>query len=150
MRTSNSGQQTLAHGRKRKAFGGRASVAQALAGAQMAVFAKAGIEQRLTRHDVRCSFRTDSERSGVGVKGNLGLPQSSHGTSVPASIGHVATERCQQIACEGEGAGAPAPDFLLPLPLAGEGRGGGVRPEQAVKVFPHPALRADLPRKRER
>src|SRR6202795_166392 len=103
MRTSNSGQQTLAHGRKRKAFGGRASVAQALASAHMAGLAKAGIEQRLARHDVRCSLAADRERSGVGVKGNLGLPQGSHGTSVPASIGHLATERCQQIACEEEG-----------------------------------------------
>ena len=56
----------LAHGRQGKAFGGRASVAQALAGARMAVFAKAGIQQRFTRSDVRGSFRTDRERSGFG------------------------------------------------------------------------------------
>ena len=51
---------------KGEAFGGRASVAQALAGAQMAVFAKAGIEQRFTRDDVRGALRADRERSGIG------------------------------------------------------------------------------------
>src|ERR1700687_3769724 len=72
------------HGRKREAFGGRASIAQALAGAQAAVFAKAGIEQRFTRSDVRGSLAADRERSGVGIKGNGGLPHGSHGTSVLA------------------------------------------------------------------
>src|SRR6266446_4846193 len=78
-----------------KAFGGRLSVAQALAGAQLAVGAKAGIEQRFTRNDVRGTLRTDRERSGVGYEGNGGLPQSSngglpqssHGTSVLAATG---------------------------------------------------------------
>ena len=42
----------LMHGGEGKAFGGRASVAQALAGAQMAVLAKAGIKQRFTGDDV--------------------------------------------------------------------------------------------------
>ena len=37
-------QAALGHRREGKAFGGRASVAQALAGAHMAVLAKAGIE----------------------------------------------------------------------------------------------------------
>ncbi len=87
----------LAHGRQGKAFGGRASVAQALAGAHMAVVAKAGIQQRLARSDVRGSFRTDRERSGIGDEGSSGLPQSSHGTSVPAPNGREAAERCQKI-----------------------------------------------------
>ena len=56
----------LAHGREGEAFGGRASVAQALAGAQMAVVAKAGIEQRFTGSDVRgtlrCGSRTERRR----------------------------------------------------------------------------------------
>src|SRR4029079_6602246 len=71
----------LAHGRQGKAFGGRGSVAPALAGARMSVWAKAGSQQRFTRGDVRGSLRTDRERSGFGVRGNRGLPQSSHGTS---------------------------------------------------------------------
>ena len=75
-------QSALAHGRKGKAFGGRASVAQALAGAHMAVSAKAGIQQRFARDDVRGSLRTDRERSGIGGEGNSGLSNSSHGTSV--------------------------------------------------------------------
>ncbi|MEA2918448.1 MAG: hypothetical protein QOJ15_10529, partial [Bradyrhizobium sp.] len=87
-----SDQPALAHDRKRKALGGRASVAQALAGAQASVFAKAGIEQRFARDDVRGTFRTDHERSGVGEEGNLGLPQSSHGTSVLASDGNKPKE----------------------------------------------------------
>ena len=53
-----------AHRREGEAFGGRASVAQALAGARMAVRAKAGIQQRFTRNDVRGTLRTDRERSG--------------------------------------------------------------------------------------
>ena len=53
-----------------KAFGGRASVAQALAGAHMAVVAKAGIQQRFTRNDVRGPLRTDRERSGIGEEGS--------------------------------------------------------------------------------
>ena len=60
-----SNQPPLAHGRQGKAFGGRASVAQALAGAHMAVVAKAGIQQRFTRNDVGSTFRTDRERSGI-------------------------------------------------------------------------------------
>ncbi len=77
----------LAHGRQGKAFGGRASVTQALAGARMAVVAKAGIQQRFTRGDVRGLLRTDRERSGIGDEDSNGLPQSSHGTSVPARNG---------------------------------------------------------------
>ena len=61
-------QPALAHGRQGKAFGGRASVAQALAGARMAVVAKAGIQQRLARSDVRGPLAADRERSGVGVR----------------------------------------------------------------------------------
>ena len=82
-----SDQLALAHDRKGQAFGGRASVAQALAGARMAVRAKAGIEQRFTRDDVRGSLRTDRERRGIGFEGNRGVPQSSHGTSVLAPAG---------------------------------------------------------------
>ena len=90
-------QPALRQGRKRKAFGGRASVAQALSCARMAVVAKSGIKQRFARHDVRGSLAADHERSGIGCWGNLGLSQGSHGTSVPASGGHAAPERCQQI-----------------------------------------------------
>ncbi len=82
----------LAHGRQGKAFGGRASVAQALAGARMAIIAKAGIQQRFARSDVRGSFRTDRERSGIGEEGSSGVPQSSHGTSVPARNGKPAAQ----------------------------------------------------------
>ena len=64
-----------AHRRQGKAFGGRASVAQALAGAHMAVLAKAGIQQRFTRDDVGSPLRTDRERSGFRGEGNRGLPQ---------------------------------------------------------------------------
>src|ERR1700761_1156953 len=71
--------------REGKAFGGRTSVAQALAGARMAVVAKAGIQQRFTRDDVGSPLRTDRERSGFRSEGNGGLPQIGHGTSVPAS-----------------------------------------------------------------
>ena len=67
LRTSNSGRQPINDRREGKAFGGRTSVAQALAGAHMAVHAKAGIQQRFTRNDVRGTFRTDHERSGVGA-----------------------------------------------------------------------------------
>ncbi|QOZ21292.1 hypothetical protein XI02_44725 [Bradyrhizobium sp. CCBAU 21365] len=41
-------------------------------------------------------------------------------------------------------------DSALPLPLAGEGRGGGSLHESCCGESPHPARRADLPRKRER
>ena len=103
-------QAALAHGRQGKAFGGRASVAQALAGARMAVVAKAGIQQRFTRGDVRGSLRTDRERSGIGDEGSSGLPQSSHGTSVPARNGKSAAQSVVlNSQSEGEGAGAPAP-----------------------------------------
>ncbi|QAU40209.1 hypothetical protein XH86_22965 [Bradyrhizobium guangdongense] len=44
-----------------------------------------------------------------------------------------------------------ATDGALPLPLAGEGWGGGLSTARTPKrKSPHPALRADLPRKRER
>jgi len=69
MRTSNSGQQTLAQRRKRKAFGGRLSVAQALARAQLAVDAESRIEQGLARNDVRGTLAADRERSGIGEAG---------------------------------------------------------------------------------
>ena len=90
-----SDQSALAHDREGKAFGGRASVAQALAGARMAVRAKAGIQQRFARSDVRGTFRTDHERSGVGNEGSRGVPQSSHGTSVLAPADVKSAERCQ-------------------------------------------------------
>jgi hypothetical protein len=77
----------LAHRRKGQAFGRRTSVAQALAGAGMAVCAKAGIQQRFTRNDVGCSFRTDRERNSIRSKGDRGLPQFGHGTSVLACHG---------------------------------------------------------------
>src|SRR5258707_5358807 len=105
-----SDQPSLRYGRQAKAFGGRASVAQALAGARMAVVAKAGIEQRLARSDVRGPLAADRERSGVRCEGNRGLPQSSHGTSVPARNGRLPRKALsRKSANEGEGAGAPAP-----------------------------------------
>jgi hypothetical protein len=72
------------HRGQRKAGGGCTSVAQALAGAAMAVLAKAGIQQRFTGGDVGSTLGTDRERSGIRVEGNLYLPKSSHGASVPA------------------------------------------------------------------
>jgi hypothetical protein len=101
----------LSHRREGEAFGGRTSVAQALAGAGMAVGAKAGIKQRFTRNDVRGTLRTDHERSSVGGKGNGGLAQSSHGTSVLASNGGEAGGSVvSEFVLKGMGAGGPAPD----------------------------------------
>ena len=60
---------------------------EALAGAHMAVVAKAGIKQRFPRNDVGRALRTDRERSGFRGEGDVGLPQGSHGTSVLASHG---------------------------------------------------------------
>src|ERR1700758_3650583 len=57
--------------REGKAFGGPTSVTQALAGARMAVVAKAGIKQRLARNDVGSPLRTDRERSGFQGEGSL-------------------------------------------------------------------------------
>src|SRR6202166_4666461 len=114
-------QPTSRYGRQGKAFGGRASVAQALAGARMAVFAKAGIEQRFAHHDVRGTLRPDHERSGVGNEGNLGLPQSGHGTSVSTPQAMRPRSVVGKSAGEGVGAGAPAPGFLAPSPARGGG-----------------------------
>src|ERR1700729_811867 len=69
-----SDQAAVSHRREGKTFGGRASVAQALAGAQASVLAKAGIQQRLTGDDVRSLLRTDRERSGLRGEGKVGLP----------------------------------------------------------------------------
>ena len=74
----------LAHRRQGKACGGRTSVAQALAGALLAVLAKAGIEQRFTGGDVGSTLAADRERSGIPGRCELWLPRSSHGTSVLA------------------------------------------------------------------
>ena len=74
----------LSHRRQGKAYCRCTSVAQALAGAVMAVLAKAGIQQRFTGGDVDSTFRTDRERSGFRSEGDLWLPKSSHGASVPA------------------------------------------------------------------
>ena len=141
-------------GRQGKAFGGRTSVAQALAGARMAVIAKAGIQQRFTRNDVRCPFRTDRERSGIGGEGNRWFSEKqswhvslhSHGRS-----GRGALFRKFAKAREWEPAHR-LPVFLLPLPLCGGGPGWGCFHESDYSCgeSPHPALRADLPRKRER
>jgi hypothetical protein len=76
--------------REGKAFGGRTSVTQVLAGAQMAVVAKAHIKQRFTRNDVRSLLRTDRERSGSRGEGKSGLPRGSHGTSVSTARGRHA------------------------------------------------------------
>src|SRR5215468_8435514 len=103
-------QAALMHRREGEAFGGRASVAQALTGAQMAVLAKAGIKQRFTGDDVRGLLRTDRERSGLRGEGEFGLAQGSHGTSVPAANGATcAAGSVIQIGNVGEGAGGPAP-----------------------------------------
>jgi hypothetical protein len=56
----------LAHGRKRQAFGRRAPGAQALAGAGIAIFAKAGIEQRFAPSDIRGALCADREPGGAG------------------------------------------------------------------------------------
>jgi hypothetical protein len=56
----------LPDGRKREAFGGRASGAQALTGAGIAIFAKAGIEQRFAPSYVRGALAADREPSGFG------------------------------------------------------------------------------------
>jgi hypothetical protein len=99
------------HRREGEAFGGRASVAQALAGAHMAVLAKAGIEQRFTGDDVRGLLRTDRERSGLRGEDSPGLAQGSHGTSVPAANGaRRAAGSVVKIGNVREGAGGPAPD----------------------------------------
>jgi hypothetical protein len=73
------------------------SVAQALAGAGLAVGAKAGIKQRFARGDIRRTLAADRERRGIGEAGNRDVPQSSHGMSVLASHGRGAGVRCQQI-----------------------------------------------------
>ena len=54
----------VAHRREGEAFGRSPSVAQALAGARMAAFAEAGIQQRFARGDVRGALGADRERSG--------------------------------------------------------------------------------------
>src|SRR6185437_15966883 len=93
--------QTASHHRREgKAFGGRTSVAQALAGAHMTVVAKAGIQQRFTRESVGSPLRTDRERSGFRSEGNGGLPQIGHGTSVLTSHGALTRlgKRCSVIA----------------------------------------------------
>jgi len=59
------------------------SVAQALASARLAVGAKAGIEQRFTRGDIRGTLAADRERRGIGKAGNRDVSQSSHGNVDP-------------------------------------------------------------------
>ena len=61
-----------------------ASVAQALAGALMAVVAKAGIQQRLARRDVGGTLAADHERSGSPIRRSRRRAKSGHGTSVPS------------------------------------------------------------------
>src|SRR5258707_9103245 len=103
-------QPALAHDREAKAFGGRASVAEALAGAHLAVCAKAGIQQRFACNDVRCPLRADREWSGISGEGNRGLSQSSHGTSVLTANGVSRRGSVvSKYAFEWEGAGGPAP-----------------------------------------
>jgi hypothetical protein len=63
------------------------SVAQALAGARLAVGAKAGIEQRFARGDIRGTLAADRERHCIGKAGNRDVPQNSHGMSILASCG---------------------------------------------------------------
>src|SRR5258705_9243341 len=92
----------VAHSREGETLGGRLSVPQALAGAHLAVGAKAGIEQRLARDDVRGALAADRERSGVGNEGNGGLPQGSHGTSVLAPDRGGGPSGCLRI-CTGGG-----------------------------------------------
>ncbi|BBC03115.1 hypothetical protein BE61_85800 [Bradyrhizobium elkanii USDA 61] len=101
----------LAHGRKAQAFGGRASVAQALAGARLAIRAKAGIQQRFACDDVRATLRTDRERGGISDEGNGGVPSCSHGTSVPACNGmsYAAASVVQKTKMIGKEPARPAP-----------------------------------------
>jgi hypothetical protein len=68
-----SDQAAKGRGRKREAFGGREPVAQALAGAHIAIRAKTDVEQRFTRDDVRRAFAPDRERRGVGSESNEGF-----------------------------------------------------------------------------
>src|ERR1700694_1143814 len=76
----------------------------------MAVGAKAGIEQRLAGNNVRGALAADREPSGVWSKGNGGLPQNSHGTSVLASHGSEPRGVVSKLHVRGKGAGGPAPD----------------------------------------
>ncbi|CEG06907.1 hypothetical protein BN961_00285 [Afipia felis] len=94
-------------GREGEAFRGRASVAQALAGADMTALAEACIEQCLARGDVRGALGADRERGGIS-EGGSGFPNSSHGTSVPTPMDLRSTACCQQIVCDGMDAGEPA------------------------------------------
>ena len=101
----------LAHGRQGEAFGGRASVAQALAGARMAVVAKAGIQQRFARSDVRGPLRTDRERSGIRrVRATVVFRKAVMARQSPLATAVTPREALSEIGNDGEGAGAPAPD----------------------------------------
>src|SRR5258705_3615404 len=114
----------VAHSREGETLGGRLSVAQALAGAHLTVVAKAGIEQRLARDDVRGALAADREPSGLGYEGNGGLPQGSHGTSVLAP-GRGGGRR---IVCKFAGLGREPADRLPPLLSPTQAGGGESRP----------------------
>src|SRR5260370_32243324 len=91
----------------------------------MTVVAKAGIEQCLTRDDVRGALAADHERSGVGGGGYGGFPQNSHGMSFLApdrSGGPDAVCKISEVV--GGGPADRGPDFSSPPP----GRGGWVAP----------------------
>src|SRR6185437_6447949 len=105
-----SDQLPLAHRREGKAFGGRASVTQPLAGAHLAVGAKAGIEQRLARDDVRRPLRADREWNRVPGETNGVFGQGSHRTSVLASKRDDPPRALSAFGMSGTGAGEPAPD----------------------------------------
>ena len=70
-----------------KAFRGRASITQTLAGARMPAFAEARIQHALTRGNVGALFRTDRERNGCDVQGSQGGDCVRHGTSIPTLAG---------------------------------------------------------------
>src|SRR5262249_38657742 len=109
------------YGRQGKAFGGQASVTQALAGAQMTVVAEAGIEQRLAGPDVGGPLRADREGSGFpgGGKGR-GL-KSGHVASTLAPAA-VARGVLGYLVCR-EGAGCAGSCSLL-----GSAREGTIEP----------------------
>src|SRR5258708_38676837 len=115
----------------------------------MAVVAKAGIQQRFTRNDVRCPLRTDRERSSIRNEGNRGLPQSSHGTSVLTPNGGARRGALSENSpMRGGEPASRLPVFSPPLPRLRGGVGAGVlqqAPAQAERIPPPGASRRPPP-----
>jgi len=109
----------LSHRREGEAFGG-AHVRRA---AGMAIGAKAGIEQRFTRNDVRGTLRTDHERGSVGVTATGVLREAvmARQSSLPTAWLRPAAALSANSHMKGMGAGGPAPDSLAPSPACGGG-----------------------------